>query len=116
MTRKAGCGRCAGQAARTLLGDSNVIFELAKREPGREGWCWFRRMVNGRTPSLGQAEAKATSGMGCGPVHHRLANARCPLEKLIPAYAVVLLVDGTDAAQTKRAHTPQSRPSRRLPS
>ena len=27
------------------------------------------------------------------------------LEKLIPAYAVVLLVDGTDAAQTKRAHT-----------
>ena len=33
------------------------------------------------------------------------------LEKLIPAYAVVLVVDGTDAAQTKRAIPPQSRPS-----
>lgn len=96
-----------GQAARTLLGDSNVIFEVAKREPGREGLVLVspdgKRSHSIAWPGLeagaGEPEWDLAQSIIASPTRDAL------LEKLIPAYAVVLLVDGTDAAQTKRAHT-----------
>ena len=95
------------QAARTLFGDSNVIFEVAKREPGREGLVLVspdgKRSHSIAWPGLeagaGEPEWDLAQSIIASPTRDAL------LEKLIPAYAVVLLVDGTDAAQTKRAHT-----------
>ena len=96
-----------GQAARTLLGDSNVTLELAKRGTTGEGLvlispdgkrshaiAWPR----GETKA-GEPEWELVQSIISSPTRDIL------LEKLIPAYAVVLLVDGTDAMQTKRADT-----------
>jgi hypothetical protein len=95
------------QAARTLLSDSNVAFELAKRDSGEQRltlvspdgkrthtFDWPSEEANAGEPEWGVIQSIIAS-----PTRDAL------LEKLIPAYAVLLLVDGTDAAQTKRAQT-----------
>ena len=96
-----------GQAARTLLGDSNVTFELARSSPDGQGLVLVspdgKRSHSIAWPSAeagaGEPEWELAQSIIASPTRDAL------LEKLIPAYAVVLLVDGTDAVQTKRADT-----------
>jgi len=96
-----------GQATRTLLGDSNVTFELARSSPDGQGLVLVspdgKRSHSIAWPSAeagaGEPEWELAQSIIASPTRDAL------LEKLIPAYAVVLLVDGTDAVQTKRADT-----------
>ena len=96
-----------GQATRTLLGDSNVTFELARSSPDGQGLVLVspdgKRSHSIAWPSAeagaGEPEWELAQSIIASPTRDAL------LEKLIPAYAVVLLVDGTDAEQTKRADT-----------
>ena len=106
-----------GQAAGALLGDSNVRFELvnlaggdhpqakrlAKREPGvpaglllspdgELAWTVTFPAAKPDNPEWSFLASAVSS-----PTRNEL------IKKLIPAYAVVLFVEGTDAAQTKRA-------------
>ena len=96
-----------GQAARTLLSDSNVAFELAKRDSGEQRLALVSPDGK-RTHTIAWPSAEAKAGEPeWGLIQSIIASPTrdALLEKLIPAYAVILLVDGTDAAQTKRAQT-----------
>lgn len=96
-----------GQAARTLLSDSNVAFELANRDSGEQRLALVSPDGK-RTHTIAWPSAEAKAGEPeWGLIQSIIASpARdALLEKLIPAYAVILLVDGTDVAQTKRAQT-----------
>ena len=106
-----------GQAAGALLGDSNVRFELvdlaegdhpqakrlAKREPGMPAglllspdgelaWTVTFPAAKPENPEWSFLASAVSS-----PIRNEL------IKKLIPAYAVILFVEGTDAAQTRRA-------------
>ena len=106
-----------GQAAGALLGDSNVRFELvnlaggdhpqakrlAKRKPGvpaglllsPDGELALTVTFPAAKPD--NPEWSFLASAVSSPTRIEL------IKKLIPAYAVVLFVEGTDAAQTKRA-------------
>ena len=106
-----------GQAAGALLGDSNVRFELvnlakgdhpqakrlAKREPGVPAGLLLSPDGELAWPVIFPAakpdnpEWSFLASAVSSPTRNKL------LRKLIPAYAVVLFVEGTDAAQTRRA-------------
>ena len=106
-----------GQAAGALLGDSNVRFELvnlaggdhpqakrlAKRAPGvpaglllspdgELAWTVTFPAAKPDNPEWSFLASAVSS-----PIRNEL------IKKLIPAYAVILFVEGTDAAQTRRA-------------
>ena len=106
-----------GQAAGALLGDSNVRFELvnlaggdhpqakrlAKRESGvpaglllspdgELAWTVTFPAAKPDNPEWSFLASAVSS-----PIRNEL------IKKLIPAYAVILFVEGTDAAQTRRA-------------
>ena len=108
-----------GQAAAVLFGDANVQFQLinlakgdhpqakhlAKRKPGVPAGLLLSPAgeltwpVNFPAAKPDNPEWSFLSSIISSPTRDEL------IEKLIPAYAVILFVEGTDAAQTKRART-----------
>lgn len=108
-----------GQAAAVLFGDANVQFQLinlakgdhpqakhlAKRKPGVPAGLLLSPAgelswpVNFPAAKPDNPEWSFLSSVVSSPTRDEL------IEKLIPAYAVILFVEGTDAAQTKRART-----------
>ncbi len=106
-----------GQAASVLFGDANVRFQLvdlakgghpqakrlAKRKPGVPAGLLLSpngelaRTVNFPSAAPDNPEWAFLSAVVSSPVRDEL------IKKMIPAYAVILFVEGTDATQTKRA-------------
>ena len=106
-----------GQAAAVLFGDANVQFQLinlakgdhpqakhlAKRKPGVPAGLLLSPTgelawpVNFPAAKPDNPEWSFLSSVVSSPTRDEL------IEKLIPAYAVILFVEGTDASQTKRA-------------
>ena len=106
-----------GQASSVLLGDANVRYELvdlakgdppqakrlAKRTPGvpvgllRSPDGKLDRTIQFPAATPDNPEWAFLSSVVVSPAREEL------IKKLIPAYAVILFVEGSDAAQTKRA-------------
>ena len=108
-----------GQAAAVLFGDANVQFQLVNLANGDHPQA--KRLAK-RTPGVPTGLLLSPDGELAWPVNFPAAKPDNPewdflssvvssptrdelIEKLIPAYAVILFVEGTDAAQTKRART-----------
>ena len=108
-----------GQAAAVLFGDANVQFQLVNLAKGDHPQA--KRLAK-RTPGVPTGLLLSPDGELAWPVNFPAAKPDNPewdflssvvssptrdelIEKLIPAYAVILFVEGTDAAQTKRART-----------
>ena len=106
-----------GQAAGALLGDSNVRFELVNLAKGEHPQA--KRLAK-REPGVPAGLLLSPGGELAWPITFPAAKPDNPewsflasavssptrnklLKKLIPAYAVILFVEGTDAAQTRRA-------------
>ena len=105
------------QAAGALLGDSNVRFELVNLAKGEHPQA--KRLAK-REPGVPAGLLLSPGGELAWPITFPAAKPDNPewsflasavssptrnklLKKLIPAYAVILFVEGTDAAQTRRA-------------
>ena len=108
-----------GQAAAVLFGDANVQFQLVNLAKGDHPQA---KRLTKRTPGVPAGLLLSPDGELAWPVNFPAAKPDNPewdflssvvssptrdelIEKLIPAYAVILFVEGTDAAQTKRART-----------
>ena len=108
-----------GQAAAVLFGDANVQFQLVNLANGDHPQA--KRLAK-RTPGVPTGLLLSPDGELAWPVNFPADKPDNPewdflssvvssptrdelIEKLIPAYAVILFVEGTDAAQTKRART-----------
>ena len=108
-----------GQAAAVLFGDANVQFQLVNLANGDHPQA--TRLAK-RTPGVPTGLLLSPDGELAWPVNFTADKPDNPewdflssvvssptrdelIEKLIPAYAVILFVEGTDAAQTKRART-----------
>ena len=106
-----------GQAAGALLGDSNVRFELVNLAKGEHPQA---KRLGKREPGVPAGLLLSPGGELAWPITFPAAKPDNPewsflasavssptrnklLKKLIPAYAVILFVEGTDAAQTRRA-------------
>ena len=108
-----------GQAAAVLFGDANVQFQLVNLAKGDHPQA---KRLTKRTPGVPTGLLLSPDGELAWPVNFPADKPDNPewdflssvvssptrdelIEKLIPAYAVILFVEGTDAAQTKRART-----------
>ncbi|MBC8243008.1 MAG: hypothetical protein H8E20_01325 [Verrucomicrobia bacterium] len=106
-----------GQAASVLLGDGNVRYELVDLAKG--GHPQAKRLAK-RTPGVPAGLLRSPDGELARTIPFPAATPDNPewaflssvvssparealVKKLIPAYAVILFVEGTDAGQTQRA-------------
>ena len=106
-----------GQAASVLFGDANVRFQLVNLAKGDHPQA--KRLAK-RTPGVPAGLLLSPAGELAWPVNFPAVKPDNPewsflssvvssptrdvlIKKLIPAYAVILFVEGTDAAQTRRA-------------
>ena len=106
-----------GQAASVLFGDANVRFQLVNLAKGDHPQA---KRLDNRTPGVPAGLLLSPGGELAWPVNFPAAKpdnsewsflssvVSSPtrdelIKKLIPAYAVILFVEGADTAQTRRA-------------